>query len=85
MFVGGLGIFHRSWGFSRLPFLLPLPLQAWVCMGTGEAWGVVLVGAYDAATSVLGAWHGVRRDCPTPSRAGMGLGQLLIPQMFCLQ
>lgn len=37
--------------------------------------------------SVLGALQGVRRDCllcPQPG-AGLGLGQLLIPQMFYLQ
>lgn len=44
MFIGGMGVFHRSWGLSCLPFLLPLPLQAWICMGTRKPGELYLWG-----------------------------------------
>lgn len=37
--------FFRGCSVCRGPAFRPPPLQAWTCMGVGQAWGVVLVGA----------------------------------------
>lgn len=71
--------------------------RAWVSVGTGRAWesyvwGLRMPLPQCVGPSVLGGLHGtlsVRGEERLPTvcatGAGLGLGQLLIPQMFCLQ